>query len=235
MRGRTSGAGIMGMGRPASGRNLTLGTRHGNVVSRQLSGRLHMIGRYPIADVHNWRHNCSMSERNADDQWQDRWMAEVYQLGVTLAAMQKDNPWPGDPLLPEAINYLMTELWDRGFSQTEIREALDAAIHNLPLYAAGEEVRPCSGGQTEIHPMPIMRDAKKPTPWKMGVGVAIGLLIGVLVWWSAYVPSLGLLQNPNLVLAPSSLGIVIVSFRNWLKKVGPYAPETIARNRRGRI
>lgn len=83
-----------------------------------------------------------MSEQNTDNQWQDRWMAEVYQLGVVLAAMHKQNPWPDIPLLPEAMKYLMTELWDRGFSQTEIRDAFDAATRDLPLYAAGEERRP---------------------------------------------------------------------------------------------
>ena len=37
--------------------------------------------------------------------------------------------------------YLMTELWDRGFSQTEIREAFEAALVDLPRYAEGIERR----------------------------------------------------------------------------------------------
>ena len=82
-----------------------------------------------------------MSEQDADDQWQDRWMAEVQKLGGTLAEMHKTNPWPDIPLLRAALNYLMTELWDRGFSQTEIREAFDDAVDDLPRYAAGEERR----------------------------------------------------------------------------------------------
>lgn len=82
-----------------------------------------------------------MSDQDADDQWQDRWMAEVQKLGGTLAEMHKTNPWPDIPLLRAALNYLMTELWDRGFSQTEIREAFDDAVDDLPRYAAGEERR----------------------------------------------------------------------------------------------
>lgn len=82
-----------------------------------------------------------MSELDPDDQWQDHWMAEVYRLGDTLADMHKTNPWPDYPLLPAAMKYLITELWDRGFTQTEIREAFEAASADLPRYAAGEERR----------------------------------------------------------------------------------------------
>lgn len=39
------------------------------------------------------------------------------------------------------MTHLITELWDHGFSQTEIREAFEAALAELPRYAAGEEVR----------------------------------------------------------------------------------------------
>lgn len=44
-------------------------------------------------------------------------------------------------MLPKAINCLMTELWDKGFSQTEIRQAFNAAVTDMPRYAAGEERR----------------------------------------------------------------------------------------------
>lgn len=82
-----------------------------------------------------------MDGQDNDDVWQDRWMTEICQLGTALAEMEKQNPWPNIPLLPEAMKYLMTELWDRGFSQTEVRNAFNAATHDLPLYAAGEERR----------------------------------------------------------------------------------------------
>ena len=66
-------------------------------------------------------------------------MAQAEKLSETLAAMHGTNPWPRVPVLQAAMNYLMTELWDRGFSQTEIREAFESAVLDLPGYAAGEE------------------------------------------------------------------------------------------------
>ncbi len=69
----------------------------------------------------------------------------------------------------------------------------------------------------------------------MTVGIAIGLVVGVLLWWGSYVPGKGLLQNPQLVIVPAALAILIVSVRNRRKRVGPYDPEVIARNKRGRV
>jgi Flp pilus assembly protein TadG len=43
--------------------------------------------------------------------------------------------------LETVINCLMTELWDQGFSQTEIREAFMAAVNDMNRYAAGTERR----------------------------------------------------------------------------------------------
>jgi hypothetical protein len=51
-----------------------------------------------------------MSDQDADDEWEDHWMTEVNNLGEMLAAMDKTNPWRAIPLLPAAMNYLMTEL-----------------------------------------------------------------------------------------------------------------------------
>jgi len=45
------------------------------------------------------------------------------------------------PFLSSAMSYLMTELWDNCFSQTEIRQAFEGAVADMPGYAAGEEVR----------------------------------------------------------------------------------------------
>jgi hypothetical protein len=39
------------------------------------------------------------------------------------------------------MNYLMTELWDHDFSQTEIRGAFMDALADMNRYAAGEERR----------------------------------------------------------------------------------------------
>lgn len=69
-------------------------------------------------------------------------MAAVHELGLALKELHQTNPWPDLPLLPRAMNHLMTELWDQGFSQTEIREAFESAVTGLPRYAAGDVVRP---------------------------------------------------------------------------------------------
>jgi len=81
-----------------------------------------------------------MTDQN-DDEWQSRWLDAVYQVAENLKELDRRNPWPENPLLPQAMNYLMTELWDRGYSQTQIREAFEAAISDMPRYAAGEEIR----------------------------------------------------------------------------------------------
>jgi hypothetical protein len=39
------------------------------------------------------------------------------------------------------MNYLMTELWDHGFSQSEIRAAFTDAMDDMNRYAAGKERR----------------------------------------------------------------------------------------------
>jgi len=80
-----------------------------------------------------------------------------------------------------------------------------------------------------------MRDAVRMKPWNMTVGIAVGLVIGVLLWLGSYVPSEGVFQNPQLVIIPAAVGALIVNVRNRRKKVGPYDPAAIAQNRRGRV
>jgi len=82
--------------------------------------------------------NTNQAQR---DEWQSRWLDEVHRLVSTLKELDQSNPWPEQPLLPQAMNYLMTELWDRGFSQTQIRTAFNDAVADMPRYSAGEEVR----------------------------------------------------------------------------------------------
>lgn len=72
-------------------------------------------------------------------------------------------------------------------------------------------------------------------PWNMTVGITIGLAVGMLLWWSSYVPSKSLFQNPQLVIVPMAIAISIVSIRNKRRKVGPYDPEITGRNKRGRV
>jgi hypothetical protein len=69
----------------------------------------------------------------------------------------------------------------------------------------------------------------------MTAGIVIGLAVGGLLWWGSYVPGAGTFQNPQLVIVPAAIGILIVSARNRQKKGGPYDPEVIARNKRGRM
>jgi len=73
----------------------------------------------------------------------------------------------------------------------------------------------------------------KPKPWRIEIGAIVGLAIGCVVWWSAYNPNAGLLQNPQLLIVAAAFGMFAVSVRNRRKKVGPYDPEIIEKNRRG--
>lgn len=41
--------------------------------------------------------------------------------------------------LDTIVNYLMTELWDQCFSQTEIRNAFSAALADMNRYAGSEK------------------------------------------------------------------------------------------------
>jgi len=72
-------------------------------------------------------------------------------------------------------------------------------------------------------------------PWSMTIGMAIGLAVGALLWWGSYDPGRGIFQNAQLVIGPAALAILIVSLRNKRNKVGPYGPDIIARNKRGRL
>lgn len=82
------------------------------------------------------------SESDPDDEWQDRWLSAVQEFAGALRGLHNSNPWPDQPVLPQALVYLMTELWDRGFTQTQIRQSFEDALAELPRYTAGEEVRP---------------------------------------------------------------------------------------------
>lgn len=82
------------------------------------------------------------NQASREDQWQDRSMSAVQEFSDALKMLSQSNPWPDQPLLPRALNQLMTELWDQGFSQSEIREAFEGAVADMPRYAAGDEVRP---------------------------------------------------------------------------------------------
>lgn len=81
-------------------------------------------------------------QRDINDAWQIRFQNVVWKFGEDIAALHHSNPWPDQPLLFQAINHLATELWDKGFTQAEIRDAFEAAVADMPGYATGDERRP---------------------------------------------------------------------------------------------
>jgi hypothetical protein len=76
-----------------------------------------------------------------DVPWELRMVEAAYEFGLRCAELVTENPYSYDAPLDGLVNGLMTELWDRNFSQTEIRTAFEAAIRDMSRYAAGEERR----------------------------------------------------------------------------------------------
>ncbi|MCQ1780409.1 hypothetical protein NOJ05_24615 [Neorhizobium galegae] len=74
------------------------------------------------------------------DNWQSASLAAATDFAVRCAHLYSRPP-SSEPTLVGIINTLMTELWDRNFSQEEIRTAFQAALDDMPCYAAGEERR----------------------------------------------------------------------------------------------
>jgi hypothetical protein len=81
-------------------------------------------------------------DMSAEDQWQDKLLNASHQFGLAIRELHETNPWPSSPVLHHAINDLMTELWDHGFSQTDIRAAFLQAIADMPRYTGNQDVRP---------------------------------------------------------------------------------------------
>jgi hypothetical protein len=72
--------------------------------------------------------------------WEGRCLNEAHQFALRCLELRDSNPYDR-PALEVIISNLMTELWDRCFSQSEIRAAFERALTELPRYAAGEERR----------------------------------------------------------------------------------------------
>jgi hypothetical protein len=70
-----------------------------------------------------------------------QWRSEGLQAASIFAGECRDANGnnPGEPVVDFFINTLITELWDNGFSQSEIRKAFEEAIGDMPRYCAGEE------------------------------------------------------------------------------------------------
>ncbi len=73
--------------------------------------------------------------------WISRAVDTAQDFAKSCRKLCGENPSELDSPLTHIMNDAMTELWDSGFSQTEIRDAFIAAIDDLERYAAGEEKR----------------------------------------------------------------------------------------------
>lgn len=71
--------------------------------------------------------------------WEGQCADAAYEFGLQCAKLVARNPHNVAAPLDFIINCFMTELWDRNFSQSEIRTAFEEAISDMPRYAAGEE------------------------------------------------------------------------------------------------
>jgi len=65
----------------------------------------------------------------------------AHDFAEEVRRMCNENPSKLADPLTKIMNDTMTELWDRGFSQTEIRQAFLGAIGDLDRYAGGKERR----------------------------------------------------------------------------------------------
>lgn len=72
--------------------------------------------------------------------WDGECLNAAADFAIRCNKLKETNPYGGSTL-ERVINDLMTELWDRGFSQTEIRSAFDSAVADMPRYAEGQERR----------------------------------------------------------------------------------------------
>ncbi|MBP6555713.1 MAG: hypothetical protein KA233_08535 [Novosphingobium sp.] len=84
----------------------------------------------------------AQDEYDPQDAWTDKWLAAVHDYSNFLRDHHETNPWPDRPFLSQSMIYLMTELWDREFSLSEIRAAFAEALAELPHYTQGHESRP---------------------------------------------------------------------------------------------
>ncbi len=73
--------------------------------------------------------------------WNSRARDAARDFAETCAALRSGRPAPDADELQETIGTLVTELWDRDFSITDIRGAFLDALDNLPDYAAGYDSR----------------------------------------------------------------------------------------------
>jgi hypothetical protein len=86
------------------------------------------------------RNDGRMAEREQVP-WERQCAGAAYEFALRCADLVTRNPHNLAAPLSGIVSSLMTELWDRNFSQSEIRDAFAEAIKDMPRYAAGEERR----------------------------------------------------------------------------------------------
>jgi hypothetical protein len=86
-----------------------------------------------------------MSERSDDLTNEERVLIGAYGIAADLAAqcrqLREMDVSVSATVLEQVANTLMTEFWDQGFSQTDIRRAFTAAFDDMNRYGAGKERR----------------------------------------------------------------------------------------------
>ncbi len=70
--------------------------------------------------------------------WEDQVSRSAYDFALDCAKLYTRCP-SDEQHLVRIVSDLITELWDRGFSQTDIRSAFEQAVAAMPRYAAGAE------------------------------------------------------------------------------------------------
>jgi hypothetical protein len=73
--------------------------------------------------------------------WGHRYTSVTYEFATQCAKLRDAYPYDDAAALDAIMVYLATELWDRGFSQSEIKASFETAIDLLKPYCAGEERR----------------------------------------------------------------------------------------------
>ena len=82
-----------------------------------------------------------VADLSEGDKWQLRCNEAAWVFGKECAELAESSPFDFPSPLNGIINTLMTELWDRNFSQSEIWSAFEEAIKDMPRYTAGLERR----------------------------------------------------------------------------------------------
>jgi hypothetical protein len=75
-----------------------------------------------------------------DEPWEGRCLMAAYQFASRCKELKDSNPYDV-PAIKSIAEDLLTELWDHGFSVSEIKAAFAKALSDLPRYAAGEDRR----------------------------------------------------------------------------------------------